>query len=169
MIQIAAAAKLVWENRLAALCALCLALLLVVWGLMQHIGKLNATLAAKPKVEYSKQVVEKKVVVAGPERVVEKIREVPGGERIVERTIYRDVVRTETGTDTNVDRKEAPVGLPATRKSRYVGLGLDPLAPEKPRLRAGLTFWDRLDLGAAYDTRFAPKSGALQAEASFRF
>lgn len=148
----------------------CILLLVgVLWLAHLKLRAAELALATKPKVEYVKQIFEKTVTTAGPERVVEKIREIPGGERIIERVVYRDTVKTETGTETKVDRKEEAACPPAASRKRYVGLALDPLNTQRPRLRAGLTIWNRFDLGGAYDSRFAPNQGALQIEAAYRF
>lgn len=148
-----------------AIVVLSTGLAIAVW----RVDELEKALAAKPKIITETEVETKIVTVEGPERIVEKIVEKPGGERIIERVIEKEATRTETGTEAKAVRSQTPTGkLDLPR--RYIGLAIDPISRfDKPRFRAGLTVWNRLDLGVAYDTRFPLNRGGAQIEAALRF
>lgn len=170
MVNILAFVKLVWERRVAALCCLVLALLLVIWGLLGRLQAAGAALAAKPKVEtkVETKVVEKVVtkvetrVVAGPERVVEK--EVRGPDQVVyiDRIIERGPVTTETGTKTEAqkdsdkvaERTQEPVCPQGARAPRWiVGASVPAAEPknmDKAAVKVGVTFFNRVDVMAGY-------------------
>lgn len=140
----------------------------------ESIATLRAALEAKPAVQervvYKDRVVFKRV--EGPTRTETRTVIAPSGDRVIEKVVYKDRVVVERDSEKagETARVETPNCPPEKHlPTRYLGLGLDPLRYEKPRLRAGLTFWNRLDVGAAYDTRFAPTNGAAQLEAAWRF
>lgn len=143
------------------------ALLILLFASWQRRGEkisaLEAQLAAKPMVEER----VKEVRVEGPVRVVEKFVVGPAGACVLDE---RTTERGATTTTTEAEHEERPICAPEySAHTRYAGLALDPLDARRPRLRAGVTLFDRLDLGGAYDTRFPPLGGALQAEAAYRF
>lgn len=110
----------------------------------QKVAARDAIIAARPATEEE----VREIRVEGPVRVVEKI---VAGE-VVERETMREVVRVERDSS----RSETPACPPAPRpKTRYAGLAAAPDAWRRPRVSAGLTLADRLDLGAYYDSRYA--------------
>lgn len=145
-----------------------LLLVIVVLGLAlagagAKILRLQEQIAAKPAVE--DRIIYKRV--QGPIRVEVRTITKPGGEVVVER--IRTVERVE------IERENAHLEAPATPlarpRTRYLGLGVDPLRyAALPRLRAGVTFFaGRLDAGVAYDARFSPVAGAFGLELAYRF
>lgn len=104
----------------------------------------DAIIAARPAVEERTHIVR----VEAPAKVITKYLE----GKVVERTIERGERRTETGSE----RSERPA-CPAERRAptRYIGVALAPDAWQKPRVSGGLTFAERLDLGAYYDSRYS--------------
>ena len=107
-----------------------------------HIRSLQATIAAKPTTQ--DRVVTK--TVQGPTRTEIRTIVKPGGERVEERIVY---VESKT-TERENEHSEKPA---ANRRSRYVGLGIDPLDYHRPTVRAGLNLWDTYDIGGTLDTR----------------
>lgn len=181
--------KQAWETR-----ALILFTALVFFlALCKRQQETIAELRGRPIIEHRDRIVEKIVLVSGPERVVNKIVTVQGPERIVEkivkgdvveRIVYRDPVTTTTDTKTeketdiavttkteNKESTETPPQLPAESPYlSYVGFSVGPLDKSLPRrARAGRTLWRNIDAGVSWDTRTSPSAGGLQLEVSFRF
>lgn len=119
-----------------------------------EIMRLRAIVQARPTVQ--DRVVTK--TVQGPTRTEVRTIFKPGGERVEERIVY---VESKT-TEREKEHSEKPA---ANRRSRYVGLGLDPLDCHRPIVRAGLNLWDTYDIGGTFDTR-AMRPGL---EVAFRF
>src|SRR3990167_667968 len=140
------------DRREKVLASAGLALLALALVQDSRIRELKTVLAAKPKIEYREKIVEKRVEVkvAGPVRIVEKIVTRPDGASETTRETFREATRTESGTEraSEQDRKEAPMGLPARSHPRWAHVALDPFGSFLPRrASAGLTLWDRLDVG----------------------
>lgn len=145
------------------------ALFLYIASLRRQLSEANAALAARPTVHLEAEQQLKTVRVAGPERVDIRTVYKDGQIVYVDRVLTRDPVTTTTVKDSEV-RKDVTPSCPAPRHyGRYLGIADGLPQEDKPRLRGGMTFGDRLDLGIAYDTRFSPLNGAIQAEASWRF
>lgn len=159
--------KQAWERRELILLALLL-------GLMAITRQQRATilaLRARPTVEFRDRVVEKRVVVRGPVRIVKEVVKAVDGT-LTTRTITDRAAETiNTDKDREKTRVETPPTLPPdSARTRYVGLALDPFDRGMPkRARAGLTFWNCLDAGVAWEPRRAPTDGAVQAEIGWRF
>jgi len=148
------------DGRLAVGCIL-LALMLAAAG--AKIVRQQEQLDAKPAV--TERVVYRKV--QGPTRVEVRTITKPDGEKIVER--IRVVEKVEI--DTMTEYVEVPVGALAPKKrTRYLGIGVDPLNYARlPRIRAGVTLWNKVDAGVSYDARFSPVGGAVGLELAYRF
>jgi hypothetical protein len=118
-----------------------LILVIVALGLLlMGAGAEIQRLRARPMTQ------ERVKVVRGPTRTIVKTVTTPGGERIVERI-------REVASETRESEHEEKPACPVVRK-RYVRATLDPLLSGAPRAAAaGLTIWDRLDLGGSYDWR----------------
>lgn len=159
----------------AAVALLILVLLLVCWQRGKRISGLEAALAAKPQIVEKVVTVEKvrTVVKAGPERVVEKIVYQPGGVEIVEREIWREPVETvtEAAKETAQDRQEGPsqASLGVAPRRFLIGLSAPILAPSNGIVaRAGVTFWNRVDVVADYHF-IGPREYRAWGGANFRF
>lgn len=147
------------------------ALAFYILSLRGQLAAANAALAARPTVHTESEQQLKIVRVAGPVHYETKTVYVPGTDIVqyVDRVVTRDPVTTTTEKETEIKRDVTPACAPQRHYGRYIGLADGLPQEDHPRLRAGLTFGDRLDLGVAYDTRFSPLNGAAQVEASWRF
>jgi hypothetical protein len=130
----------VYENRGKILAAIAVALL--AWGLRlgQKVAARDAIIAARPTVS------ERVRVERGPVRIVRTTVYLPDGTKKIEQS--RDIASEKRETD----HTEAPAcPAPHVNKPRWAhGIG-DMGGPYA--LNAGMTFWDRLDVGASYDWR----------------
>lgn len=155
-----------WDHR-AKIAAIAAVFFFVAW---LRRGEQIAFLEGRPAVTDD---VKTKVVtrlVEGPVRVVVKTVVAPDGTRTTEKTLERASREKDTGRESESHHVEVPPALPRSSRTRYVGLGIDPLNYARlPRLRAGVTVWNAVDVGVAYDSRFAPTSGAFGIEAAYRF
>ncbi len=152
---------------------LVLALVVMGGGLMmagRQIVALNERLAAKPEIFDAYIDDRTEDVRRGPVTIKRKSVTTPDGTKTVESERVIGPVETHTTSKTETEHKETPIGPAETKRTRYVGVGIDPLDYARlPRFRAGVTFLGRLDVGAAYDGRFKPRDGAFQIETSYRF
>lgn len=143
---------------------------LLLWA-CYVIGEQRSQLDAKPVVLETRLDERTEDVRRGPVTITRRTETKPDGTKVVEQK--REVAGEERhiAASSDVHHEETPVSALAPRaRNRYVGVGVDPLNYARlPRLRAGVTLFDRVDLGVAYDARFAPVSGAFQIEASYRF
>ena len=156
-----------WEYRAAVL--LCLVVGLLVY--IKHQQDAITVLHARPTVQFRDRIVEKRVIVRGPVRIVKDIVKAPDGTVTIRTTTDRSPETVTSDKDHGIERVETPPVIPeAPRRMRYVGLALNPFDHGMPeRARAGLTMWDRLDLGAAWEPRRPPTDGGVQLELSYRF
>lgn len=152
----------VYENRGKLLLGTALLLLALVSHQDGTIRSLRATLEARPAIQ--ERVVTR--TIQGPTLVKWRTVTKPGGEKVVEKVRYVE----SRARSNETEHEETPV-CEAQRpvKRGYVGFAAGPFMMRATRARAGLTFFDRLDLGGAYDPRFTPSSGAFQIETAFRF
>lgn len=129
----------------------------------ERIATLEAFIAARPLIsESAKRATDLK---RGPVKVSRKTTILPDGTKTVESV--REVASEERHTASETARVETPA-CPAPRrpKTRYGHITLDPGASLTPRAAdAGLTLWDRLDVGGSYDWRYK----ALGIEVGGRF
>lgn len=138
----------------------CIALGLLLAAAGHRITELNAELRARPATE--ERVVTR--TVQGPTRTEVRTIVKPGGERIEERIVYVESKTTER------DREFSSTPSAARARTRYLGIGVDPLDYARaPRIRAGATVFGSFDAGVAYDPRLAPTKGAVQLEIAYRF
>lgn len=138
----------------------CIALALLLAAAGHRIVELNAMLDAKPEV--SERIITR--TVQGPTRTEVRTIVKPGGERVEERIVYVESKVTER------DREHSESPSAPKRRTRYLGIGVDPLDYARaPRIRAGATVFGSVDAGIAYDPRLAPTKGAVQLEISYRF
>ena len=151
--------------------------LLLLWGLYEsrlEIGTLRAALRVvnvKAHEESTKVKEEGRVVtvrkyappVAGAGGAAHSCKGV-----LVEERIERDPVTTTTAKEKSEERKETPVvGALGARRTRYAGVLLDPgVAGYAAGCRAGVTLWDRLDVGYSLRVRPAVQHGV---EVGIRF
>lgn len=165
--------KEAWAHRALILVVIVVGLLAVAKRQQEAIGALKAQLAMKPAVEASKHVEKDQKVARGPIKTTKTVVTTPDGTKTATTVKEAGPETVETATRTDEERREAPVAPPAPpapRRPRYVGLALDPSDRGMPtRARAGLTLWDRLDVGAAWEPRRPPTDGAVQLEVSYRF
>lgn len=117
----------------------------------QRIATLEAVLAARPATEEQVRLVR----VSGPIQWRTRIETKPGGEKIIER--WRSAGPSEVREDRS--HEETPACAPETpRKSRWASVTIAPGDIPKPysihRAAAGITLWDRLDIGGSYDWRY---------------
>ncbi len=136
------------------------ALGLYVASLRHQLAAANAALAARPAVHLEAEQQLKIVKVAGPVHYETKTVYVPGTTQVqyVERIVTRDPVTTTTQKDSEVVKDVKPA-CPAAAAApwRYAGATLDGSGPRA--LRAGVTLWNRLDLGASYDWKYHAAGG----------
>lgn len=133
------------DRREKVLASAALALVALALHLGGRVKELEATLAARPKVE--ERVVYKRV--QGPTRTEYRTIEKPGGERVVERIRY--VERAEVSRE--AEHVETPSCAPSSKRTRWVHGTLDPLLRAPRAASAGLTLWNGLDVGGSYDWR----------------
>lgn len=156
------------DGRLVLGCVI-LGFLLIMAGL--RIQQLDTLLAARPLV--SDHVVDNRTedVRRGPVKKIKTVVTAPDGTKTVTTSTDSGAVEVHKKSESETSHQEIPIQDPASRaRTRYVGLGVDPLNYARlPRLRAGVTLWERLDAGVAYDSRFSPVAGAFQLEAAWRF
>lgn len=164
--------KEAWGHRALLLTIAVVGLLALTKRQQENIGALKAQLAAKPLVEASKHVAKASTRARGPVKTTKTVVTAPDGTKTAT-TVKEAAAETIASTSTSDEvRKETPAPAVATapRRTRYVGLALDPFAQGRPRrARAGLTLWDRIDAGASWEPRRAPSDGALQIELTYRF
>lgn len=142
--------------------------LLLLWA-THVIGAQQAQLDARPLVEDFKTDARTEDVRRGPVKISRTTTTAPDGTKTV--VAVREIAAEERHVEVKneASHRETPVAAPRAR-TRYVGVGVDPLNYARlPRLRAGVTVFGALDLGVAYDARFAPTSGAFGLEAAYRF
>jgi hypothetical protein len=137
----------------------------------QEVLRLRGLLAARPAIEDYKVDARTEDVRRGPVRISRKTVIAPDGTKTIESTRDIGAIDSHTATTSEVSHKETPVGeSPARARTRYVGLGIDPLRyAAMPRLRAGVTVLGAFDVGVAYDPRFSPVNGAVGLELAYRF
>lgn len=119
-----------------------------------EIMHLRSLVASKPAVE-NKEVIR---TVQGPTRTEIRTIIKPGGERVEERIVYVESKVTDRATE----HSEIPA---KDQRTRYFGLGINPLDYGRPTVRAGLTVYGALDIGGTFDTR-SMRPGV---EAAYRF
>ena len=144
--------------------------LLVLWG-VNVIGKQQAALDARPATTDWRVDDRTEDVRRGPSETTRRVVfDAVTGKKISSETVKK-TGPVESHTEIASEAKHTETPVPAARsRSRYVGVGIDPLDYARlPRLRAGMTVFSVLDLGVAYDSRFAPTSGAFGLEAAYRF
>lgn len=137
-----------------------IAAILILGVLLALAGQRISALSVQPEIQ------EKTVykIEEGPSRTTKRTITKPDGEKIVEqiREVEHRTVERES------DKSEKPVFAPS--RGRYVGLGVDPFDYARvPRLRAGLSIFEILDVGVAYDYRRRLNDGALMCEVAYRF
>lgn len=138
--------------------------------LLVRIGHMQAQLDAKPLVEDFKVDARTEDVRRGQVTVRRHTEIKPDGTKTVDSERVQGAVESHSEAKTETSHKEIPNGLLARPRTRYVGLGVDPLDYARlPRMRAGLTLWERVDAGLAYDARRPILGGALTLEAAYRF
>lgn len=105
----------------------------------------------------------------GPVKITRRTETRPDGSKVVEQT--REIASEERHSTVAAETRHQEIPAPPRpSRTRYVGVGVDPLDYARlPRLRAGLTLWERLDAGVAYDARRPVLGGALTLEAAYRF
>lgn len=131
----------------------------------EKVATRDALLAARPALEEHRAIKEEK----GPSVTTRKFGPPPAPTPacprpqpvLLEETISEGPSKREE----LVDRKETPMGLPRAARTRYVGLSCSPDAWDRPRVSAGLTFMERLDAGAYFDSRYS----AFGLETRYRF
>ena len=137
-----------WEHR-------ALVLAVVVVGLLAMAKRQHETitlLRAAPTVEFRDRVVEKRVVIRGPVRIVKEVVKAPDGTTTTTTTTDRAPETVTTDKDRDKERVEIPQQVPKDpRRTRYVGVGVDPAHPRLWRARTGLTVFGRFDAGMAAD------------------
>lgn len=159
--------KQAWERR-----DLILVLALVFFvALSKRQHETITALHARPTVEFRDRIVEKRVLVRGPVRIVKDVVKAPDGTVTTRTTTDKAPETVSTDKAKEVDRIETPPKLPdAPRLSRYVGVALDPFDHGMPkRARVGLTLWQRVDAGVAWEPRRSPHDGSVQLEITYRF
>jgi hypothetical protein len=154
----------------AALIGLALLVLLFASWLRrgEKIASLEALLAAKPLVESSRKEEKAKDVKRGPSKTTTKTTFDPntGKKLAVEKVKESGASEEHTASKSEEARKETPIcPQPHHAPTRYIGVaaGLDEW--KKPRISGGLTFAERLDVGAYYDSRYS----AAGAESRYRW
>ena len=146
-----------------ALIAVCAFEGLGLYALTQRHKADLAALSAKPKTETKIETRTNTVTVQGPERIIERVIK---GE-VVERIVYKEPETTTTVANQELEKSVAPACTAAPSRWRYAGVMVNPTSQNKlVGLRAGVTLWNRLDLGAG--VRFGPRTEGL-AEAGIRF
>lgn len=143
----------------------------MLWQAGQGLERLQAQLDARPLVTDHKVDARTEDYRRGPTKTVRKTVVAPDGTKTTETT--REVAAEERHTEAKTEtlHTETPIALPqAPARTRYVGLALNPFHYTRPRLSAGLTFWDgRLDAGAYWDSKLPWDNGAFGAETRYRF
>lgn len=134
------------ERREKVLASAALALVALALHLAGRVRELEAVIAAKPRIE--EKIVYKRI--QGPTRTEVRTIERPGGERIVERIKY--VERAEVSKDT--EHTETPVAAPFAKRTRWIHGTIDPVLLAPRAASAGLTLWNRIDVGGGYDWRY---------------
>ncbi len=118
----------------------------------EKIARLEANLAAKPKIEYKDRIVEKRVVVKGPVRVVKVVVKSPDGTTTTQSISDKAEETVETDKARDVEKVETPICPPPRRApSRFFGfvVGRDGYQGSWIKgVRAGINVLENWDLGA---------------------
>lgn len=116
----------------------------------EKIAVLEAALAAKPRVEFRDRVVEKRVVVKGPERVVKVLVTAADGTKTATTTTDRAGETITAAKERDLERTETPIcPAPYPAKTRHAGVifGAHGFAGTWVEgVRGGLTLADTWDL-----------------------
>lgn len=140
----------------------------LLWAAGHRVTELDAALAARPVVLETHVDTRTEDFRRGPVKITRRTVTAPDGTKTTEQT--REIAAEERHTETSSAKEHREKPGQARARSRYVGLGVDPLDYARlPRLRAGLTLWSVLDAGLAYDPRRPLTGGAVQLEAAYRF
>lgn len=177
--------KAAWDRRNEIVLGLLIIALMVIYCLLVKIGAQRRALAAQPKVEMQSETVTVKAPTVTKEKERRTIHRPILGQGRIEHLaganacppaevevieIEREVFAGGEQSSSSVMLKQEPISLPdALSKRWYIGAAIDPSEPRKPRPRAGLTLWDRLDIGIGYDTRRPALNGGIALEAALRF
>ncbi len=146
--------------RKLAVAVVALLLTLAFYVTRQSLRECRLELAARPLVEEDTVTEVKR----GPVKITREKLTHPDGTVSIRQ--IREIASEERKTHVEHEEKSA---VAVSRKRRYVGVAVDPTCHQKPRIAAGLTFFDRLDFGGAWDTRRGVNDGAFQVEARLRF
>lgn len=166
-----------WDHRAKILAAAVVFLLAVAQRQRETIVRLSAApTVTATKTTATAKVVQRAAVHRAPVKTTKTVTTAKDGVKTVV-TVKEagpvDVgpVATTTTALTAETRVETPPPPPKPFvPTRYVGLGLDPFAPGIPkRVRAGLTLWNRIDVGVAWEPRLRASHGAVGVELSYRF
>lgn len=155
---------LLWQRRAEIALGLVLVSAILLWGAGQKIRALQSELAARPKTEQSRESKKTEEPVITRERETRTTDE--NGHRVV--IIEREIEKGRVETTTSTDTKTEPVGPAPRRASRIIGVGTSPLDERAVSVRAGLTFYDRLDLTAGWSF-YGPAESRPRIEAAWRF
>lgn len=158
--------KEAWDRR-ALVLAVAVAFLLAL-AKRQH--ETITVLRGAPTIEFRDRIVEKRVVVRGPVRIIKNVVKAPDGTITTHITTDKAPETATTDKAKEAERVEIPPRVPdAPLPYRYVGVALQPLDWQHPRVSAGFAVGRHLDLGAYWDSARRLNDGALGAEARGRF
>lgn len=152
-----------WEHRALILATIAVGLFAFSVRAVQRVMRLEADLAAKPRVVEKVVVKTETKKIQGPVRVVEKLVE----GKVVERVVYKDPVVTETKKDAEKDHVETPIcPAPHAAPTRFAGLLVPPTGnPADLIVHGGVTLGEHIDFGYG----FQPHGGIHRLEGNWRW